>query len=160
MSSTFVPHPLIDKILFHFPHREYSYSFYGYPITSSTTFYVSEVSVYGCESDRATATVTVTPSDEITYSASSVSILSGQSFSIIISGITGGANTFDSVTISGDTGGGVIGTQSLSIDTDNPLLTFEYTITPTTTGTFTYLVLANDSLFGCTSFVIFTVTVT
>jgi len=139
---------------------ENGYTQYGYPITSSTTFYVSEISVYGCESSRTAIVCTVTPSDEITYSASSVSILSGQSFSVIISGITGGVNTFDSVTISGDTGGGVIGTQSLSIDTDNPLLTFEYTITPTTTGTFTYLVLANDSLFGCTSFVIFTVTVT
>ena len=139
---------------------ENGYTQYGYPITSSTTFYVSEISVYGCESSRTAIVCTVTPSDEITYSASSVSILSGQSFSVIISGITGGVNTFDSVTISGDTGGGVIGTQSLSIDTDNPLLTFEYTITPTSRGTFNYLVLANDSLRGCTSFVIFTIVVT
>ena len=139
---------------------ENGYTQYGYPITASTTFYVSEISVYGCESDRTSVSCTVDQYfDSITYSASSSSISLGNSFSVIITSDCN-INDFDSVTISGTTGGGVVGTQPITVDTTCPLLTLPYTITPTSRGTFNYLVLANDSLRGCTSFVIFTIVVT
>lgn len=73
----------------------------GYPITATTTFYVSENSAAGCMSPRTPVTVTVTPAPAITV-AGTATICQGSSTSLTASS----ANTGYTYTWSGGLGTG------------------------------------------------------
>lgn len=118
-------------------------------ISSTTTFYVSEVSLKGCEGPRVAITTTVTEPDLVTVTSTAATVYLGASFNIS-SSYTPDFNsfaTFDLTATGGDVSG-VIGVVSL---TPNATGSDAYSVTPTAAGTYTYTISANDPDKGCKS---------
>jgi len=119
-------------------------------VGTTTTFYVTEVSEFGCESSPRTAvTVTVSAPDLITASTNFASICPGQSIDLTAS-YTPDFNSFATfdLTVDNTTGSGISGTVSL---TPNATGSDPYTVTPTAAGTYIYTITAFDPDKGCTS---------
>jgi hypothetical protein len=118
-------------------------------VSTTTTFYVSEISAAGCESGRTPVTVVVSDPDVLTVSATSTSICVGSSFDLS-SSYTPDFNSFATfdLTATGGAASGVTGTVSL---TPNAIGSDPFTITPTAPGTYVYTVTAFDPDKGCTS---------
>ncbi|MFT3911080.1 MAG: T9SS type A sorting domain-containing protein [Ferruginibacter sp.] len=116
-------------------------------IAATTSFWVAEVSSFGCEGPRAQVTITVSNADPITVNASSLTICPDQSTDIS-SVYTPDFNTYSvfELTASGGAASGVTGTVSL---TANGTGTNPYTVTPTASGTYTYTITATDPDKGC-----------
>ncbi|MFN8259593.1 MAG: GEVED domain-containing protein [Chitinophagales bacterium] len=117
---------------------------YGTAISSTTTFYVAQVSG-SCESTtRTPLTVTVSSADALSASASSTSICLGASIDLSTSQ-TGSTNTYaltwtaSPVSGSGIGGGGTSGSLSPSVTT----------VTPTAPGTYIYTITGVDG--SCTA---------
>jgi hypothetical protein len=112
------------------------YTTYLNSITSTTTFYVSEISSLGCEGPRVALVATVNQPDSVAATVSAASICLGQPVTITATN-TGSTNTY-SYTWNGTAGSDVTtGTPGASI-----------TVTPTTSGVKTYTVTAIDG--SCT----------
>ncbi len=122
---------------------------YNTPVSATTTFYVSEVSLNGCEGPRAEITTVVSDPDLLAVSATITSACIGSSTDIS-STYTPDFNSFATfdLTASPASGSGVTGTVSL---TPNSTGSDSYTVTPTATGTYTYTITAYDPDKGCTS---------
>lgn len=129
------------------------------PISSTTYFYVSEGGDSGCcQSNRVQVLQTVSQPDTIYYSANTQSIYIGESFTFLTTTDCINDIYYD-VSVQSSVGSGVIGETYLSIDNYCNPLTLPYTITPTSIGTYTYLVLGYDNDKNCIGSVEFTVTV-
>ncbi|MBS1744113.1 MAG: hypothetical protein JST81_13860, partial [Bacteroidetes bacterium] len=123
------------------------------PISSTTDFYVSEVSVNGCEGPRVHISTIVSDPDilTVTTDAPSNAVCANGSFNIS-SSYTPNFNAFATfeLTASGGAASGVTGTVSLTPngtgDGSDP-----YSVTPTATGSYTYTITAIDPDKGCTS---------
>ncbi len=106
-------------------------------ISTTTTFYVSEVGVNGCESARTPVTITVTPADAITASASNTNNLcinTPLNLNVIQ---TGTNNTYlYTWTATPQAGSGIAAT---GLPGATP------TVTPTAAGTITYTVVGNQN---------------
>ncbi len=122
---------------------------YNTAISATTTLYVAEVSLNGCEGPRSPITTVVSSPDPITVNATSTSICLGVSFDLSTS-YTPDFNSFATfdLTATGGSASGVTGTVSLF---PNATGSDPYTITPTATGTYTYTVVAFDPDKGCTA---------
>ncbi len=123
---------------------------YNTPISATTNFYVSEVSLNGCEGPRVQFTTVVSSPDPVTATSSTgAQACLGESFDISSSYTPDFNNfaTFD-LTATGGAASGVTGTVSL---TATPTGSVPYLVTPTTAGTYTYTVTAFDPDKGCTS---------
>ena len=126
-------------------------------VSTTTTFYVSEKTAFGCESGRVAITVTVDSPDPLTVSATPASVCIGGSTSIS-SLYTPGFNTFATfnLTATGGAASGVTGTVALVA---NPTGSDPYSVTPTAVGTYIYTITAYDPDKGCTSIGTVSVTV-
>ncbi|MBS1741980.1 MAG: T9SS type A sorting domain-containing protein [Bacteroidetes bacterium] len=122
---------------------------YTTPISTSTTFYVSEVSSNGCEGLRVEVSTIVSEPDLLTVNATQTTVCLGGSTDIS-STYTPNFNSFATfdLTATGGSQSGVTGTVSL---TPGGTGSDPYTITPTATGTYTYTITAFDPDKGCTS---------
>jgi len=120
---------------------------YGSIITETTTFYVAEVSEFGCEGPRVEVLATVNPSDNITITTSANAVCLNQSFTISAA-YSPFLNLYDAytVTASPEAGSGLSGSTNLTV---NGFGADAYTITPTAAGTYTYTVTAYDGTFNC-----------
>jgi len=129
-----------------------------YTISTPTTFYVSEVGVNGCESQRTQVDVTfdLIP-DELTLSAAPSPICLGQSTTFSFTQ-TGGSNTYSFWYTASPVSGSGINSPALEF-VDSSLVDPSITITPTTAGTYTYTLHGYDVDKGCTSVATTTVTV-
>jgi hypothetical protein len=114
------------------------------PVSTTTTFYVSEFSG-GCPSARVPVTVTVTTPDPLVASASAVSnVCVNTPVSLSVSQ-TGSANTYVlSWTADPVTGSGIPTSTAGSLVTPA-------SVTPTAGGTYTYMVTGVESGTGCTA---------
>ena len=120
----------------------------SYPISATTTFYVSEWSGL-CEGPRTAVTATVTPSDAINITGAPASICLGASFSLNGTKVAG-PNTYTYAwTASPSTGSGISGSVS-----GTPV-----TITPTAAGTYVYTVVGTDAGNNCANFSTVSITV-
>ncbi len=130
---------------------------YTTPVSATTTWYVAEVSVNGCEGSRVEITTIVANPDPLTVNVTENTICLGQSTDIS-STYTPDFNSFATfdLTATGGAASGVTGTVSL---TPNATGSDPYTITPTAAGTYTYTITAVDPDKGCTSVNTVTVTV-
>ncbi len=127
-------------------------------VSTTTTFYVSEITGAGCESGRVAVTVTVQDPDVLTVTSSSTNnVCLGASFDLS-SSYTPDFNTFATfdLTATGGANSGVTGTVSL---VPNATGSDPYTVTPSAPGSYTYTITAFDPDKGCTSIGTFTVTV-
>ncbi len=130
---------------------------YSSAVSSSTTFYVSEISAEGCEGARVPLVVTISDADTITAVASSTTICNGNSFDISATYIPNfNAYSVYELTAVDQPGSGVTGAVSL---VPNASGADPYTITPTAAGTYTYSITGFDPDRGCTSTGSITVTV-
>ncbi|MFT3911053.1 MAG: T9SS type A sorting domain-containing protein [Ferruginibacter sp.] len=120
-------------------------------ISATTTFYVAEVSSFGCEGPRTSITTVVSDPDPLSVTATSTSICIGGSTDIS-SSYTPEFNSFATfdLTATGGAASGVTGTVSLTPsgagNGSDP-----FTVTPTATGTYTYTITAVDPDKGCVS---------
>ncbi len=116
-------------------------------VAVTSTFYVAEISSFGCEGPRVDVTVTVAEPDDIIVNASDNSICIGQS-SDISSSYTPDFNAYAvfELTATGGAASGITGTVTL---TTNATGSDPYTVTPTATGTYTYTITAIDPDKGC-----------
>ena len=132
---------------------------YLMPISTTTTFYVSEISSFGCEGSRATVSTEVSDPDILTVNATSTSVCLGGSTDIssVYTPFFNSFATFD-LTATGGAVSGVTGTVSLTPNQDGTG-TDPYTIIPTASGTYTYTITAFDPDKGCISVNTVTVTV-
>ena len=106
-------------------------------ISATTTFYVSEVGVNGCESARTPVTITVTPVDAITASASNTTNLCINTPVDLSVTQTGTNNTYlYTWTATPQAGSGIAAT---GISGATP------SVTPTTAGVITYTVVGNQN---------------
>ena len=106
-------------------------------ISTTTTFYVSEVGVNGCESARTPVTITVTPADAITASASNTNNLCINTPVNLSVTQTGTNNTYlYTWTATPQAGSGIAAT---GLPGATP------TVTPTAAGTITYTVVGNQN---------------
>ncbi|MFT3911076.1 MAG: hypothetical protein QM737_16775 [Ferruginibacter sp.] len=119
------------------------------PVGVTTTFYVAEISSFGCECRRVPVTVTVADPDDIVASVNDNTICPGESAFVSASYLPD-FNTYSvfELTASGGAASGVTGTVTL---TTNPTGTDPYSVTPTATGTYTYTITAYDFDKGCTA---------
>jgi len=126
-------------------------------IGTTTTFYVSELSSAGCEGNRVAVTVTVQEPDAITASVSSASVCIGSSFNIS-SSYTPDFNNYTAYSLSAlpEAGSGVTGSVSLVANGSG---SDPYAVTPTTSGTYAYVITAQDPDKGCETTDTITVTV-
>lgn len=126
------------------------YTTYQSAVNSTTSFYVSELGVNGCESPRSTVTVNVSTPDTIT--ASTAAALACENASVTLNVVkTGNANIYNySWTASPAAGSGISGA---------PLSGSSITVTPALPGTYVYTVAANDSALGCNTSATVSVTV-
>ena len=116
---------------------------FGSPISVTTTLYVSESGVNGCESARTPVTITVALPDALTASASLTSIACLGSSTAISVAQTGTNNTYAlSWSLTSYTGSGLSGVTSASLNT--PI-----TVTPTVAGTYIYTITGFESASGC-----------
>ncbi|HRO17909.1 MAG TPA: GEVED domain-containing protein [Ferruginibacter sp.] len=107
-------------------------------VSTSTTFYVSEIGANGCESERTPVAVTVIEADPLSLSATDTEICIGQSTDLSVSQ-TGSNNTYDLSWSASPAGSGVDGSETGAF----------LTITPTLPGVYTYMVTGNDVDKGC-----------
>lgn len=123
---------------------------YSTAISTTTTFYVAQVSG-SCEStSRTPLTVTVSSPDALTASASSLSICQGNSVNLSVSQ-TGSTNSYSLVwTASPAAGSGIPTSVSGSLSTPT-------TITPTANGTYVYTITGTDGSCVATSTISVTV---
>ncbi|MCX6323120.1 MAG: GEVED domain-containing protein, partial [Sphingobacteriales bacterium] len=127
-------------------------------VGTTTTFYVSEITGFGCESGRTPVTITVSSPDPLTVTSSTgLTACVGETFSLS-SSYTPDFNTFATfdLTATGGAASGVTGTVSL---TANGTGSDPFNITPTAIGTYIYTITANDPDKGCTSIASITITV-
>jgi hypothetical protein len=127
-------------------------------VATTTTFYVSEITTFGCESGRTPVTITVSSPDPLTVTSSTgSSACVGETFTLS-SSYTPDFNTFATfdLTATGGAGSGVTGTVSL---TPNATGSDPYSLTVTAPGTYVYTISAFDPDKGCTSIETVTVTV-
>ncbi|MCX6324169.1 MAG: GEVED domain-containing protein, partial [Sphingobacteriales bacterium] len=127
-------------------------------VATTTTFYVSEITTFGCESGRTPVTITVSSPDPLTVTSSTgLSACVGETFTLS-SSYTPDFNTFATfdLTATGGAGSGVTGTVAL---TPNATGSDPYSLTVTAPGTYVYTITANDPDKGCTSITTVTVTV-
>ena len=106
-------------------------------ISATTTFYVSEVGVNGCESARTPVTITVTPVDAITASASNTTNLCINTPVDLSVTQTGTNNTYAYTWTATPQAGSGIAATGLPGATPS--------VTPTTAGTITYTVVGNQN---------------
>ena len=128
-------------------------------ITTTTTYYVSEVSAAGCEGPRVELTATVTPPDPIQAILTAHTICLNNTFDISAS-YTPDANTYGTYDLSVTPllGSGLTGTTSLVID-GSGYATEPLTITPTVPGKYYFTITATDPDKGCVSSVLDSVVV-
>jgi len=106
-------------------------------ISTTTTFFVSEVGVNGCESARTPVTITVTPADSITASASNTTNLCINTPLTLNVVQNGSNNTYYYTWTATPQAGSGIGTTGILGATP--------TITPSAAGTIAYTVVANQN---------------
>ena len=106
-------------------------------ISTTTTFFVSEVGVNGCESARTPVTITVTPADAITASASNTTNLCINTPLTLNVVQNGSNNTYYYTWTATPQAGSGIGTAGILGATP--------TITPSAAGTIAYTVVANQN---------------
>lgn len=106
-------------------------------ISTTTTFFVSEVGVNGCESARTPVTITVTPADSITASASNTTNLCINTPLTLNVVQNGSNNTYYYTWTATPQAGSGIGTAGIIGATP--------TITPSAAGTIAYTVVANQN---------------
>jgi gliding motility-associated-like protein len=106
-------------------------------ISTTTTFFVSEVGVNGCESARTPVTITVTPADSITASASNTTNLCINTPLTLNVVQNGSNNTYYYTWTATPQAGSGIGTAGILGATP--------TITPSASGTIAYTVVANQN---------------
>ncbi len=111
-------------------------------VTSTTTFYVSELSATGCESERITITASVTQPDPITAHATVLTVCEGSSVDLSVT-YTSVNNVYTFSWAANTTTGSGIPTP--------PLSGSNQTITPTVAGTYTYTVTGFDADLGCSA---------
>jgi len=109
-------------------------------ISTTTTFYVSEVGVNGCESARTPVTITVTPADAITASASNTTNLCINTPVNLTVAQTGTNNTYLYTWSATPQAGSGIGVNGIA-----GLATTPTTVTPSAAGTITYTVVGNQN---------------
>ena len=119
------------------------------PVSTTTVWYVSEVSEEGCEGPRVTLTESVVEADPITASVSDNNICVGEEITLDATQ-TGSNNFYDySWTASPEAGSGLV----------NPGSGIPLSVTPTAAGTYVYEVTGNDLFAGCLATSTVTVTV-
>ena len=109
-------------------------------ISTTTTFYVSEVGVNGCESARTPVTITVTPADTITASASNTTNLCINTPVNLTVAQTGTNNTYLYTWSATPQAGSGIGVNGIA-----GLATTPTSVTPSAAGTITYTVVGNQN---------------
>lgn len=109
-------------------------------ISTTTTFYVSEVGVNGCESARTPVTITVTPADAITASASNTTNLCINTPVNLSVTQTGTNNTYLYTWTATPQAGSGIGVNGIPGTSPAPIA-----VTPTAAGTITYTVMGNQN---------------
>ncbi|MFN5912298.1 MAG: beta strand repeat-containing protein, partial [Bacteroidota bacterium] len=118
------------------------------PVSSTTTFYVSELNTStGCESDRTAVLVTVAPADGITSSVDNSTICIGSSINLNV--VNSNATPLQNYTYTwtnAQAGSGLVSATGAS-----------QTVTPTSPGTYTYDVAGVDGLCNALSSVVVTV---
>ncbi|MBC7535863.1 MAG: choice-of-anchor J domain-containing protein, partial [Ferruginibacter sp.] len=126
-------------------------------ISVTTTFYVSEISTFGCESTRTPVTIIVSDPDPLTITASDNNLCIGEP-TVLTSSYTPDFNVFTGFTLTAnpETGSGILNPVSLGVNStgSNP-----FSVTPTAAGIYTYTITANDPDRGCNSVATVTVTV-
>lgn len=127
---------------------EGNYDSWPTAVATNQTWWVSEVSEFGCESPRVELTVSVMEADPVSAQASSLSICFGES--VTLEAIQDGFTNFYDFTWTATQGGG--------IDYEEYGQVVE--VTPTETGSIVYTVFANDFLSGCQTYATVTVNVT
>ncbi len=125
-------------------------STYAASINTTTSFWVSETSDFGCEGPRTEVVVTVTPPDPISAASDLNNVCPNTEIELTATQ-TGSNNTYTYVwTASPGAGSGITGSVA-----GNPAL-----ITPTLSGTYIYTVTATDEVEGCVTSASVNVTIT
>ena len=115
-----------------------SFTLSSYPITTTTSFYVSETGTNGCESARATVVATVTQPDAVSATPSDANPCTNATITLTAANIAGSpVNTYTYAWST--TGGANAGLQASPNGAS-------VTATPTAPGTYTYTVTATDGL--------------
>ncbi|REJ84096.1 MAG: lamin tail domain-containing protein, partial [Bacteroidetes bacterium] len=118
---------------------ESSTSLASYSISTTTTFYVSEFDG-SCESDRTPVTATVASADAITVSGTPSMVCPGETVTLTSNNNSGPLNytyTWNANPVSGS-------------GMPSPVVDSTVIVTPTLSGTYYYVVTANDAAAGCT----------
>ncbi|REK49218.1 MAG: hypothetical protein DWQ48_07985, partial [Bacteroidetes bacterium] len=119
----------------------------SYSISTTTTFYVSEFDGT-CESARTAVTATVVAADPITITGTPSSVCPGEAVTLTSNNNSGPLNYTYTWNANPVTGSGM----------PSPVVDSTVIVTPTLSGTFRYIVTANDAVAGCT--VVDSVTIT
>ncbi|MEI2748137.1 MAG: GEVED domain-containing protein [Ferruginibacter sp.] len=123
---------------------------YTSSISTTTTFYVAEVSAAGCEGPRTAVLATVNEPDPVVASATATTICLGANFTLALIQI-GETNTYEYTwSASPEAGSGFTGTQT-GVNVGG--------VTPTLPGVYTYTVVAFDAERDCSTTSSVTVTV-
>ncbi|HRO18525.1 MAG TPA: hypothetical protein PLU07_10060, partial [Ferruginibacter sp.] len=112
------------------------------PISTTTTFYVSETGTNGCESERTPVNVTVIEADPLSLTATAVTSACVDAEITLEVTQDGGNNTYDfTYSADPDAGSGITGSETGTL----------VSVTPTAAGTYTYTVTGTDNDKGCTN---------